>query len=275
MDVCLLQGERLPIVRVVLPVHSSEADANTQPKDASVIAIACTWLQDRGVQVCLELSSKAKAKLVPVPKVVKKLAPFLRSVDYHPMRNLFAHFFHLARNSQLCFTDSHVSSLASTSHSLQTLCISECIPPSLSFRAQMPLIAAMSNLTKLRLYMRGQPDFSPLAQLTKLKDLALQCSAYSSDCSQVINSNRFSLRRLTIDSQSWSDATYAAVCNVASPKTMMLLVDQLSEANAALVGNLVHPSSVRICLFACTVTSLRLFQSGHSRCTALRVGYLI
>ena len=275
VSVCLLQGECLPVVQLILPIHTSEADATSQLlcyKDASAIAIACTWLQDRGVQVYLELSSEAKAKLAPIPTVVKKLAPFLRSVDYHPMRNLSEHFFHPARSSQLCFTDSHVSALASISQSLQTLCISECIPPSsLSFQTQMPFIAAMSNLTKLRLYMHGQPDFSPLAQLNKLKDLALRCSALSSDCSQVIASNRFSLRRLTIESESWSDATYAAVSNVASLKKVVLLVDLLSEANAALVGDLVHPSSVQVYLFACTLTTLRLLYSGRSRYTALHV----
>ena len=109
-----------------------------------------------------------------------------------------------------------------------------------SFRAQIPLIAALSNLTKLHLNMRGQPDFSSLAQLNKLEDLALRCSSHS-DFSEVIYSNRFSLQRLTIGSQSLTNTTYAAVSLVASLKDALFLVGYLSESNAALVANLVHP----------------------------------
>ena len=281
--VCLLQGDCLPIVQLVLPVHSSEADANTQPrcvKDASFIALACTWLQDRGVQVCLELSATAKAKLAPAPAVVKQLAPFFSSVDYHSMPDVLEPFplstHNLTDSSQLCLTESHVSSLASGGQLLLTLCISDCVQPySVSFTAQIPSIAALTNLTKLHLNLRGQPDFSPLAQLDKLEDLALHCPGYRSDCSQVIDSNRFNLQRLTIGSQSWSDATYVAVASVASLKDMALRVEQLSEANAALVSDLVHHSSVTICLRACTLPTLQLLHSGYSDYEALYVKYLI
>ena len=267
MNVCMLQGDRLPIIQLVLPVHSPEADANT-PKDASFIAIACTWLQDRGVQVCLELSSTAKAKSVPAPAVIKQLAPFFSSVDYHPMptadeRESYTFWMgNYTDNSQLCLTESHVSALASGGQSLQTLCISDVVQPHwVLFTAQIPSIAALSNLTKLHLNLRGQPDFSPLAQLNKLEDLALYCPGFSSDCSQVIDSNRFSLQRLTVGSESWSDATYAAIFNAASLEDIVLLAYILSPANAALVGNLTHPSSVTIRLLMCSLTAFQILRA--------------
>ena len=270
--VCLLQGDCLPIVQLVLPVRSSEADAESD-KDASFIAIACTWLQDRGVQVCLELSSTAKAKLAPAPEVIKQLAPFLRSVDYHPMPNLLELFPPLTHNSQLCFTESHVGALASAGQLLQTLCISDCVQPySDSFQAQIPSIAALSNLTKLHLDLRGQPDFRPLAQLNKLEDLALRCSSPGSDCSQVIYSNRFSLQHLTVGSHSWTDSTYAAISLVASLKDVVFLVHWLSESNAALAGDLEHPNSVAVHLSACPLTSLHVLSSGRSKISYIAFG---
>ena len=266
----MLQADRLPIIQLLLPLHSPEADANTH-KYASFIAIACTWLQDRGVQVCLELSSTANTKSAPAPAVVKQLAPFLSSVDYHPIPDLLAHVPFSTHTPY--FTESHVTALASGGQLLQTLCISACVQPD-PFAAMMPSIAALSNLTKLHLNMRGQPDFSPLAQLNTLEDLALLCPGYSSDCSKVIDSNKFSLQRLTLGSNSWSDATYAAFFNVASLEDMWLFVDQLSEANAALVGNLAHPSSVTIRLLGCTATTFQLLCSGLSKYKASYSRYI-
>jgi len=47
----VLQGHRLPSVQLVLPVHMSTAEAEPQlVLSVKAIAVACAWLQERGVQ---------------------------------------------------------------------------------------------------------------------------------------------------------------------------------------------------------------------------------
>ena len=181
-----LQGNRLPSVELVLPLHMSNAEAELQlGLSVEAIAIACTWLQERGVQVCLHLCSKAGGQLAPSPEAIRMLAPFLSSIDYHSVPDLLASTVSFVHGSQACFSDAQVEALPSASQSLQTLCISENVygqTSSAPFQAQISSVAALSNLTKLHLTMGSQPDFGPLAQLTKIEDLALQCIGHSSDC---------------------------------------------------------------------------------------------
>ncbi len=166
---------------------------------------------------CACIFFKAGGQLVPSPEAIKALAQFLSSIDFHSVPDLLATTVSFVHGSQACFTDAQVEALPSDSQSMQTLCISEHVysqtNPAL-FRVQMPSVAALSNLTKLHLTMWVQPDFCPLAQLTKIEDLALQCYDSSSDCSHVIDSCKHGLQRLIIARSSWTDSTYAAAANV-------------------------------------------------------------
>ena len=77
---CWLQGYRLPSVQLVLPVHMSNAE--TEPQfgvSIEAIAVAYSGLQERGVQVCLHLCSKAGGQLAPSPEAIRMLAPFFSS----------------------------------------------------------------------------------------------------------------------------------------------------------------------------------------------------
>ena len=157
-----------------------------------------------------------------------------------------------------------MEALPSASQLLQTLCISEHVYGQISpapFQAQISSVAALSNLTKLHLTFLEQPDFRPLAQLTKIEDLALQCSGSGrgSDCSHIIDSNRLGLQSLTIASRSWADNTYAAAANVETLGTVVVKVEILTEAGAALVANLVHPGSVQVLIGACNQMSQQAF----------------
>ena len=256
----------------------SNAEAEPQLSlSIEAIAAACAWLQARGVQVCLHLCSEPGGQLAPSPKAIRVLAPFLSSIDYHSVPDLLATTSPFVHGSQACFTDAQVEALPPASQSLQTLCISEHVyshTSPASFQAQIPSIAALSNLTKLHVTFRGQPDFGPLAQLTKIEDLALQCSGHSSDCSHIIHSNRFGLQSLTIASRSWTDSTYAAAANVETLLTAVIKVEILTEAGAALVANLVHPGSVQVLIGCCHQMPQRAFlllSSGQAKITILEL----
>ena len=178
------------------------------------------------------------------------------------MPDLLATTSPFVHGSKACFTDAQVEALPSASQLLQTLCISEHVYGQISpapFQAQISSVAALSNLTKLHLTFLEQPDFRPLAQLTKIEDLALQCSGNSSDCSHIIDSNRLGLQSGTIASRSWADKTYAAAANVETLRTVVVKVEILTEAGAALVANLVHPGSVQVLIGACNQMSQQAF----------------
>ncbi len=273
---CWLQGYRLLSVQLVLPVHMSNAE--TEPQfgvSIEAIAVAYSWLQERGVQVCLHLCSKAGGQLAPSPEAIRMLAPFFSSIDYHTVPDLLATTSPFVHGSKACFTDAQVEALPSASQLLQTLCISEHVYGQISpapFQAQISSVAALSNLTKLHLTFLEQPDFRPLAQLTKIEDLALQCSGNSSDCSHIIDSNRLGLQSGTIASRSWADNTYAAAANVETLRTVVVKVEILTEAGAALVANLVHPGSVQVLIGACNQMSQQAFwllSYGRAKITVL------
>ncbi len=227
--------------------------------------------------MCLHFCSKAGGQLVPSPEAIKALAQFLSSINFHSVPDLLATTVSFVHGSQACFTDAQVEALPSASQSLQTLCISEHVYTQSSpapFQAQISSVAALSNLTKLHLTICGQPDFRPLAQLTQIEDLALQCSGHSSDCSQVIDSNKRGLQSLIIASQSWTNSTYAAAANVETLRTTVVKVAILTEAGAALVANLVHPRSVQVLIGCCHRMSQRAFlllSSGRAKITVLEL----
>ena len=108
--------------------------------------------------------------------------------------------------------------------------------------------------------MCGQPDFGPLAQLTNIEDLALQCSGNSSDCSHAIDSNKLGFQSLIIASHSWTDSTYAAAANVETLHTIVVKVETLTEAGAALVANLVVPGSAQVLISCCHQMSCQLVR---------------
>ncbi len=256
----------------------SDAEAGPQlGPNVDTIVAACAWLQERGVQVCLHLCSKAGGQLLPSTEAIRALAQFLSSIDFHSVPDLLATTSPFVHGCQACFTDALVEALPSASQSLQTLCISGHVYGQLSptpSQIQISLVAALSNLTKLHLTMGSQPDFRPLAQLTKIEDLALQCSGFSSDCSRVIDSNQHGLQRLIIASCSWTDSTYAAAANVETLRTVVVKVATLTEAGAALVANLVHPGSVQVLIGCCHQMSQRAFlllSSGRAKITVLEL----
>ncbi len=254
------------------------SNAEAEPQlglSIEVITVACTWLQERGVQVCLHLYSKPGGQLAPSPEAIMMLAPFLSSIDYHTVPDLLATTSPFVHGSKACFTDAQVEALLSASQSLQTLCISEHMYGQISpapFQAQIPTVAALSNLTKLHLTFLEQPDFRPLAQLTKIKDLALQCSGNSSECARVVDSNRHGLQSLSITSRSWTDSTYTAVTFVETLRTVVVKVEILTDAGARLVANLVHPDSVQVLICSCQQMSQQAFlnlSAGQAKITVL------
>jgi len=102
----------------------------------------------------------------------------------------------------------------------------------------------------------------------------LQCSGNSSDCSQVIDSNRLGLQSLIITSRSWTDSTYPAAANVETLRTTVIKVEILTEAGAALVGDLVHSGSVQVLIGCCHQMSQRAFlllSSGWAKITVLEL----
>ena len=110
----------------------------------------------------------------------------------------------------------------------------------------------MYSLKKLHVSIdEDKIDFSPLSQLSKIEDLALQCLGDEASCSEVLKSNRHSLQHVKLTSYSWDDQTYLAFHVVASLKTSVLKLDTLSIYAAQIIAGMVSAGSVKISLHEC------------------------
>jgi len=105
-------------------------------------------------------------------------------------------------------------------------------------------LATITSLVRLHLSVLNQnPDWQPLAQLSGLHDLALQCQEDMSSCAQVLISNCANLQRVVIASLC---SIYAALPHLQSLQTISIKVDNLTFPEATVVGDLPAPRDIRI-----------------------------
>ena len=136
-------------------------------------------------------------------------------------------------------------------------------------------MAILTSLVRLHVSILHQnPDWQPLAQLSGLQDLALQCQEDMSSCAQVLISNRANLQRVVIASRSWDHNTYAALPHLQSLHTISIKVDSLTTPEATVVGNLLAPRDIRMLIRRCDLVTPRVFwalSSGTAAVTQLVV----
>ena len=165
-----MQGTKLPrcTLAVQLGIINSGNPAQALLFAAVVTASAC--LHERGVLVHIRLKDTVCTmwwqKELLSRNALRQLASFLQGKDYYTVPDFLMP-----------------------------------INTTFSFAGQVPTLAGIANLTKLHLAFCNSPeppDFQPLAQLTCLRDLILQClgNSAAAECSQVIDSNSSSLQHL-------------------------------------------------------------------------------
>ena len=166
----------------------------------------------RKVKVQITLCSSKDATVAPPPDVLQLLAPFITQVDYYRvLKDLISRDRNEFVTIDAAFTPGHIVGLQQCSTNLQTLSISDRTQSEDQLATLVPSMSAIANFTSLtRLHLTltlssTAADFQPLAQLSLLEDLALQCpvDVNSVSCSGVLSSSRTTLRAVLLKAGSW------------------------------------------------------------------------
>jgi len=137
--------------------------------DISNIAEASAILQQKGVELCVQLQPSSADIAVPPPYVLTQLAPVIQRVKCSKLKTARCP----SENSQTAygFSASHISALSNARTSLQELCISDINVGTLNdimSDSSMAAIATFSNQTRLDLICYGCPALDMLGQLSHL-----------------------------------------------------------------------------------------------------------
>lgn len=125
----------------------------------------------------------------------QQLAPFLETAVFHAAPALLTGGDFL-QHPAVAFTEDHFYALQSAKGLLKKLCLSDTAEPApqsagAGLCKSIGALPAITSLVRLHLSVLNQtPDWQPLAQLSCLQDLALQCQEDVSSCAQVLISNR-------------------------------------------------------------------------------------
>ena len=250
--------------------------------DISNIAEASAVLQQKGMELCVQLQLSSAEIAVPPTYVLTQLAPVIQRVKFFKLKTARCP----SENSQMasCFSASHISALSNARTSLQELCISDLNVGTLNdimSDASMAAIATFSNLTRLDLICYGYPALDTLGQLSHLQKLALHLRlkglAREPCCEAVLLSNDASLAKIQLDGHEWSNATYLALLTLTSLKVLTQHVATISSLSAHALGNVVATRCISIWFrdsYSIADCALQGLTSSCANITSLRLDHM-
>ena len=277
--VYLLQDQVLSDCRLqVKLVIANHADSRRHLSQyAKLIASASEALHAvHKVKVQITLCSSKDATVAPPPDVLQLLAPFVTQVDYY---SVFKDLVGGDRNDYVtidaAFTPSHIAGLQQGSTNLQTLSISDRTQSEdqlATLATSMSAIANFTSLTRLHLTLTlhaTAADLQPLAQLSLLEDLALQCpvDVEGASCSGVLSSSRTTLCAVVLKAGSWDAETYRSLQGSAQLEKVCIRVFWLWYAAALELGK-VKAKFIQLVIVELHECSCRTFRAltAHKPC---------
>ncbi len=258
----LLQGVQLPKCRLLVALIYQEDLERGLAADIRSIAEASAILQQKGVELIVQLKPSAADNALPPEDDLERLAPVIQRVKCCKLRTVR----HPTEGSSegstqgstegstegfteaYGFSAAHISALSDATTSLQELCVSDCnVDPEywgdIMSDASMATIATFSCLTRLDLICCGSPALQALGQLSQLQKLGLHLKhegvARETCCEAVLLSNKAGLRKVHLDGYAWSDATYLALLTLTSLQVLTLTVSTISSPSAYILGDVV------------------------------------
>ncbi|KAL3131566.1 hypothetical protein ABBQ38_007867 [Trebouxia sp. C0009 RCD-2024] len=247
----------------------------------AAILEATTLLASNNIKVCITLETGRIAAL-PSPYVLSALAPVIQQFDSG-----------LDLGSKHVLTDSHIRALLPG-----TCCITSLnLCWSRGSRSSLHLLANFGNLRQLELQLDEADGLRHLPGLEGLLELHLTIRPYimsDTNCDKVLESNKDSLRHVSLSSASWDDSTYMALARLCKLRTFRLTVHSLRHSDVQVLAQLRPSQSMRVTIYKIdqlvarsvlamqTLTDLTLLGqdlSSHDfkpqpRLQALTLGYL-
>ncbi len=234
----------LPKCRLLVALRYQEDLDGDLAADIRNIAEASAILQEKGVELIVQLKPSAAENGLPPPDVLAQLAPMIQHVKCSKLRTAQRQTEDFLRGAG--FSAAHILALSNATTSLQQLCVSDFSVENWDDHmsdASMASIATFSCLTRLDLVCHGSPALQTLGQLSHLQKLALHLAhrgmARETCCEAVLLSNNTGLRKVQLDGHAWSNATYLALLTLTSLQVLTLSVDTISTPSAGVLGNVV------------------------------------
>jgi len=278
----LLQDIQLPECRLLVALRYQEGLGGQLAADIWKIAEASAILQQKGVELCVQLKPSSAESALPPPYVLAQMAPVLQRVKCSKLKTARRQIedYHRAHD----FSAAHISALPNAGISLQELCISDYnfgywddIMPD----AFMASLATFSCLTRLDLICYGSPALQTLGQLSRLRKLALcvrhESLARETCCEAVLLSNNAGLKQVHLDGDAWSKTTYLALLTLTCLKVLTLTVSTISSPSAHVLGNVVATRCISIWFqrsYNIADCALQGLTSSCANITSLRLDFM-
>ena len=239
-----LQSQKLPSCRIEVKLGIGSGSVSSKNLDTCARQVACLARQtyDRqAVDITITLCSSRGATIASPSQTLQLLAPYISQIDYYPVqRDQIVEGCHDYQRLTSAFTPEHITGLQESSTQLQTLHISDhSLQQGSSLAPSIAGIARFASLTKLHLTLAAtgtEVDFQPLAHLSLLMDLALQCLVWifgtTRSCNGVLSSSKQSLHHVVLTAASWDVDTYLSLQACSQLKSVCIRVWELSTAKA-------------------------------------------
>ena len=243
-----MQSQSLPSckIEVKLGIGNDSVSRRNLDTCAKQIASLAKQMHDRqAVGITITFCSSRGATIAPPSQVLQLLAPYISQIDYYfVQREQIVEGWHVYETITSAFTREHITALQESSTQLQTLHISDHSHRQVFLLApSMADIARFVSLTRLHLTLTALGtgmDFQPLAPLSLLTDLALQCpmctGSAKKTCSGVLSSSKQSLHHVILTAGAWNVDTYLSLQSCSQLKSVCIRVWQLSTAEAEQLG---------------------------------------
>ncbi len=248
----LLQGMQLPQCRLMVALRYQEDLEGDLAADTRKIAEASAILQEKGVELIIQLKPSAADQALPPPDVLAQLAPIIQHVKCSKLKTAQRQTENFLRGQ--VFSAAHILALLNATTSLQELCVSDISVDNrddIMSDASMASISTCTCLARLDLVCYGSPALQTLGQLSHLQKLALHLAcrgvACETCCEAVLLSNKTGLRQVQLDAHVWSHATYLALLTLTNLQALTLKVFTISSPSAGVLGNVVAKRGMSIC----------------------------
>ncbi|KAL3136105.1 hypothetical protein ABBQ32_007127 [Trebouxia sp. C0010 RCD-2024] len=218
MSTDLLYSKAETPCQVLIQLQAPKAASlPTLKQKVAKLVEAIAQLASRNIIVCIGLDA-GRTGALPSPVFLNKLAPILDQLD-----------------CLTSLTNRHIRALLPSTSHISSLSVSRrrlCTAGYHQYDSSLHLLASFTNLQQLELHLdtgEGPPHLSPLKGLLEFH---LTVQRHDSNCSNILKSNKDSLRHVSLTAQSWDDRTYRALLNLFKLRTFSLQVEQLRHGNA-------------------------------------------
>ena len=278
----LLQHVQLPNCRLLVTLRYDEVLDRNLAADIRNIAEASAILQQKGVELYIQLKPCSIDLALPLPCVLAKMAPVIQRINCSKLKTAWR--LSEAFKQVPCFSAAHILALSNATTSLQELCISDHDVDNwddIMSDASMASIANFSCLTRLDLVYLGGLALQSLGQLSHLQKLGLCLRhdglARETCCEAVLLSNHADLRKVHLDGYAWSDAPYLALLTLTRIEVLTLAVSTISSPSAYVLGDVIATRCVSIWFQESESIADCVMQEVTSSCaniTSLRLDYV-